>query len=192
MPSVFISGIIGGMNNTLNTQPWYQRLHFQILAAMLLGTLLGAVGGETAATYLGWMGTMFIRLLRMVIVPLILSSIVSGVTAVGGGKSLGRLGAKTFIYYISTSLLAIVVGLVLVNIIRPGVGADLAGTVTRTLPELQTPGSLGEIFFRLIPTNPFAAMVQGDMLAIIFFALLVGVAITQLPEARRVRMRSGF
>jgi Na+/H+-dicarboxylate symporter len=138
------------------------------------------------------MGTVFVRLLRMVIVPLILSSIVSGVTSVGGGRSLGRLGAKTFVYYVSTSLLAIVTGLVLVNLIRPGVGADLTGSISQELPELETPSSLAEIIFRLIPTNPVQAMVEGDMLAIIFFALVVGVAITKLPENQRERLRLGF
>ena len=172
--------------------PLYRQLHVQILAAMILGILLGWAGGETAANLLGWMGTIFVRLLRMVIVPLILSSIVSGVASVGGGRSLGRLGAKTFAYYVSTSLLAILTGLVLVNLIRPGVGADLTGQSSASLPELQTPSSLGDIIFRLIPTNPVAAMVEGDMLAIIFFALLVGVAITKLPREISERMRTGF
>ena len=103
---------------------------------MALGIALGSIGGDAAANALGWMGTMFVRLLRMVIVPLILSSIVSGVTSVGGGRSLGRLGAKTFAYYVSTSLLAIVTGLILVNLIRPGVGRDLTGAASASLPEL--------------------------------------------------------
>ena len=174
------------------TLPWYRQLHVQILAAMVLGVILGTIGGEAAGQALGWMGTIFVRLLRMVIVPLILSSIVSGVTSVGGGRSLGRLGAKTFVYYVSTSTLAILTGLVLVNLIRPGVGADLTQQSSAELPELETPSSLADIIFRLIPTNPVQAMVEGDMLAIIFFALLVGVAITHLPEAPRERLRGGF
>ena len=177
---------------TLHSGPWYRQLHVQILGAMILGALLGAIGGETAAQALGWMGTIFVRLLRMVIVPLILSSIVSGVTTVGGGKSLGRLGAKTFAYYVTTSLLAIVTGLILVNLIKPGVGADLTGSASSELPELETPSSLADIIFRLIPTNPVQAMVEGDMLAIIFFALLVGVSITRLPAPMRDRLRTGF
>jgi Na+/H+-dicarboxylate symporter len=179
-------------SSSITHRPWYAQLHVQILAAMILGVILGLLGGERAAQLLGWMGTVFVRLLRMVIVPLILSSIVSGVTSVGGGRSLGRLGAKTFVYYVSTSLLAIVTGLVLVNLIRPGVGADLTGSISQELPELETPSSLAEIIFRLIPTNPVQAMVEGDMLAIIFFALVVGVAITKLPENQRERLRLGF
>ena len=72
------------------SQPWYLQLHYQILAAMLIGVACGLIGGDTAAGWLGWMGTIFVRLLRMVIVPLILTSIISGVSAVGGGKALGR------------------------------------------------------------------------------------------------------
>ena len=179
-------------SSSITHRPWYAQLHVQILAAMVLGVILGLLGGERAAQLLGWMGTVFVRLLRMVIVPLILSSIISGVTSVGGGRSLGRLGGKTFLYYVSTSLLAIVTGLVLVNLIRPGVGADLTGSISQELPELETPSSMAEIIFRLIPTNPVQAMVEGDMLAIIFFALVVGVAITKLPENQRERLRLGF
>jgi len=168
---------------------WYRQLHYQILIAMLLGIASGLLGGEDAAHWLGWMGTIFVRLLRMVIVPLILTSIISGVSAVGGGRALGRLGARTFAWYISTSLFAILTGLFLVNLIRPGVGADLGSAAGATLPEIQTPSSLGEIFIRMIPTNPIAAMASGDMLATIFFALLVGVAITRLPAERSARLR---
>jgi proton glutamate symport protein len=178
-------------SSSIAHKPFYAQLHVQILAAMVLGVILGLLGGERAAQWLGWMGTVFVRLLRMVIVPLILSSIISGVTSVGGGRSLGRLGGKTFLYYVTTSLLAIVTGLVLVNLIRPGVGADLTGSISQELPELETPSSMAEIIFRLIPTNPVRAMVEGDMLAIIFFALVVGVAITKLPENQRERLRLG-
>lgn len=170
-------------------QRWYHQLHYQILVALILGVGAGLIGGDSAAQALGWMGTIFVRLLRMVIVPLIMTSIISGVSAVGGGRALGRLGARTFAWYITTSLLAILTGLVLVNLIRPGVGADLGSAASATLPEIQTPSSLGEIFIRMIPTNPIAAMASGDMLATIFFSLLVGVAITLLPSERAGRLR---
>jgi proton glutamate symport protein len=178
--------------STAASRPWYHQLYVQILAAMVLGTLLGTFLGESAAQALGWMGTIFVRLLRMVIVPLVFASIVSGITTVGGGRSLGRLGAKTFAYYISTSLLAILTGLVLVNLIRPGVGADLTSSTSATLPELQTPSSLADIFVRMIPINPVQSMAEGDMLAIIFFALLVGISITRLPAPMQTRLRTGF
>jgi Na+/H+-dicarboxylate symporter len=168
---------------------WYRQLHYQILIAMIVGIACGLLGGESAARWLGWMGTIFVRLLRMVIVPLILTSIISGVSAVGGGRALGRLGARTFAWYISTSFFAILVGLVLVNLIRPGVGADLGSAASAELPAIETPSNLAEIFVRMIPTNPIAAMASGDMLATIFFALLVGIAMTRLPQERSQRLR---
>jgi len=175
-----------------SSEVWFRQLHYQILVAMILGTACGLIGGEAAAQWLGWMGTIFVRLLRMVIVPLIMTSIISGVSAVGGGRALGRLGARTFAWYVSTSLFAILTGLILVNLIRPGVGAELGGAATAQLPEIQTPSSLGEIFIRLIPLNPIDAMASGDMLATIFFALLVGISITALPEERSRRLRGWF
>lgn len=151
---------------------------------MLLGVILGAALGQDAVRWVGWTGTIFVRLLRMVIVPLIFTSIVTGIASAGGHK-LGRLGAKTFAYYIGSSLLAVFTGLALVNLIRPGVGADLAGAATRELPTLQTPASLADVFVRMIPTNPIGAMASGDMLAIIFFAILVGISMVRLPEEPR-------
>ncbi len=174
------------------TGPWYGRLHYQIVIALTAGVVLGLSAGEAAVPWVGWMGTLFIRLLKMVIVPLIVTSIVSGVASVGSGRSLGRLGAKTLAYYLSTSLLAILVGLVLVNAIRPGHQAQLDITAAQELPELDTPESLAEIFIRLIPENPVQAAANGDMLAIIFFALLLGIGITRLPAGPQQTLRSLF
>jgi Na+/H+-dicarboxylate symporter len=168
--------------------PWHQRLHVQIFAAMILGFALALLFGEGAVRAVGWMGDLFVRLLKMVIVPLILSSIISGVASVGGGRSLGRLGAKTVLYYLVTSFLAILTGLILVNVLRPGVGADLGTVAGQELPELQTPSSLADIFLRMVPTNPVEAMSSGDMLGIIFFSILLGVALTKLPPAPRERL----
>lgn len=174
------------------TGPFYRHLWFQTLFAIVLGVVIGLASGGRSAEWFGWMGTIFVRLLKMVIVPLILTSIVTGVASVGTGRTLGRLGAKTLVYYVTTSLLAILTGLVLVNGIRPGVGADLGTAVGEELPEIQTVGSLGEIFYRMIPTNPIEAMAQGDMLAIIFFAILVGIALAHFPGGRQRTLRDLF
>ncbi len=179
-------------NPGIDTQPFYLRLHWQIAAAMVAGILLGSLVGDPAVTAVGWMGTIFVRLLRMVIVPLIFTSIVSGVAAVGSGSSLGRLGLRTFFYYIVTSFAAILTGLVLVNLIGPGRGADLGPASMATVPEIETPSNLAEIFVRMIPTNPVRALAEGDMLAVIFFALVVGVALTRLPTTRFDRLRFLF
>ncbi|MCA9242668.1 MAG: dicarboxylate/amino acid:cation symporter [Phycisphaerales bacterium] len=180
------------MTHVKSAGPCYTRLHNQIFIAMILGAILGSQFGEDAAFWLGWLGTLFVRLLKMVIVPLILTSIVTGVASIGSGRDLGRLGLKTLTYYIATSMLAIFVGLALVNTIRPGVGADLANAARENVPDLQPPSSLGDIFIRMVPTNPIEALASADMLAIIFFAIVLGVGITRLPEAPRRTLSDFF
>ena len=165
--------------------PWYKRLHWQILIAMALGTLVGLIWGDQVAPKVGWLGTLFIRLLKMVIVPLIVTSIVSGVSAVGGGRSLGRLFGKTMGYYILSSTLAILAGLFMVNLIRPGVGANIAGTETATIPELSTPSSPVELLLDIVPENVVAAAAKPNMLAMIFFSILMGMSIAGLPDKPR-------
>ena len=172
--------------------PWYRRLHIQIFIAMGIGVLLGTTLGESAEPWVGWMGTLFMRLLRMVVVPLILTSVVTGVASVGGGRSLGRLGAKTLAYYVATSMLAIVVGLVLANVVRPGDYADRNLAQQADLPELQTPGSLTEIFLRLVPENPFAALAGEDILGLIFFSILFGIVLSRLPDKHRLPLNNLF
>jgi len=127
------------------------------------------------------MGDVFIRLLKMVIIPLILSSIISGVANVGSTGNLGRLGLKTISYYLITSLLAIITGLILVNIIKPGIGADL-GFVQKLEGMDAAAGSIGQTILRMIPTNVFSSMANGEMLAIIFFSILFGFYITQIEN----------
>ena len=164
-------------------------LHWQILIGMALGVVFALLFGE-AVGYIDWIGTLFLRLLRMIIVPLIVASIVSGVAGQASATGLGKLGFKTLVYYLSTSLMAIVVGLFLVNLIQPGVGADLLKEGT---PEgLQTITSVTDLVLELVPKNVPDALVRADMLQIIFFCLLVGVVILQLPDARRKRMSELF
>ena len=98
------------------------KLHYQILIAMVLGLVFAVVFGKVA--FVDRMAEIFMRLLRMIIVPLVATSIVHGVAGIGDGKSLGRLGLKTLLYYCTTSLFAILVGLSLSNLLRPGDGLE--------------------------------------------------------------------
>ena len=165
--------------------PWYRQLHWQVLIAMALGALTGAVFGEPAAARLGWIGDLFMKLLRMIIVPLVLTSIISGVTSVGGGRALGRLFSKTMGYYMLSSLLAAIAGLALVNLIRPGDNANMTAAVQEELPELATPSSPVELLVDIVPENVFQAAATADMLAIIFFCIVFGASITALPDKSR-------
>ncbi len=171
--------------------PWYRRLHWQVAAAMVTGVLVGALGGEGAANALGWMGDLFMRLLRMIIVPLVLTSIVSGVASVGGGRAIGRLFSKTLGYYVTSSLLAACVGVLMFNIWRPGRGADLSTAVQDELPQLDTPSGL-DLLLNVVPRNFVDAMASADMLAIIFFCIVFGAAITTLPDKPRTLVTDIF
>ena len=134
----------------------------------------------------------FMRLLKMLIVPLILSSIVTGVTTVAGGKEFGRLGLKTIIYYMSTSLLAIAGGLLVVNIFQPGTGADLGLSIPETFAAGQG-SNFADIFIRMVPPNIFAALADNSqMLQIIVFALIIGFFIARTPEPHGPRVRGLF
>ena len=166
------------------------KLHWQILIALGIAILSGLFLTDYVS-YVDWMGQLFLRALKMIIVPLILTSIISGVANIGDAHNLGRLGLKTFAYYISTSLFAIVTGLILVNIIQPGVGADLG--LKSEVPHLTaTSGDLSEIILRMVPTNIFDALASADMLAIIFFSILFGYFITKVDEKYKVMFTDFF
>jgi len=165
--------------------PWYRQLHWQVLVAMVVGAITGLVVGEPAADSFGWIGDLFMKLLRMIIVPLVLTSIISGVASVGGGKALGRLFSKTLGYYVLSSLLAVMVSLTMVNLIRPGVGANMTGTTQQELPELETATSPVELLLDIVPENVIQAAAGADMLALIFFSIVFGAALTTLPDKTR-------
>jgi proton glutamate symport protein len=172
------------------------KLHWQIFIGLLAGVIFALI-----ARYLGWqdivldyvsvLGTIFLRALRMVIVPLIISSIISGVTGIGNTENFGRMSAKTFTYYISTSLIAIITGLIIVNLVQPGIGVHLG---FEKVPEELNANveKLGDTLLGIIPVNPFAAMVKGDILPTIFFSLLFGFFITRISEPYKSNLSNFF
>ncbi|OGU28297.1 MAG: sodium:dicarboxylate symporter [Ignavibacteria bacterium GWA2_35_9] len=162
------------------------KLHWQILIALGLGILYGLFF-TGAVEYVSWMGDLFLRALKMIIIPLIITSIVSGVSNIGSAQNLGKLGLKTISYYILTSLMAIFVGLILVNILQPGVGADLG--FRKDVEGLNVVSdSLGNILLRMIPSNIFEALVSADMLAIIFFSIIVGFFLTRVDDYYKTKL----
>jgi Na+/H+-dicarboxylate symporter len=140
---------------------------------------------------LDFVGQLFLNALKMLIVPLIVSSIIIGVAGIGDSENLGRLGGKTIGYYAMTSTLAIVVGLMMVNIIQPGVVEGSPQEVfglSQDTAELQAEladkgaGDIVAIFLRMIPTNVVQAASEGQMLGLIFFSLLYGFFLTRIPN----------
>ncbi len=155
------------------------QLHWQILIALILSIFFGIFFPEYTH-YVGWMGDLFLRALQMIIVPLIFAAIVTGVSGMGNAENLGRLGLKTISYYMMTSLFAILTGLILVNLIKPGIGADLG--LQGEIEGLEVAGSFGETLMNIIPVNIVEAMMKADMLAIIFFAVLFGFFTTKVKN----------
>jgi Na+/H+-dicarboxylate symporter len=166
------------------------KLHWQILIALVIAVFLGLYL-PSSVKYLSWMGELFLRGLKMVIVPLIFASIVSGVTSIGSSKRLGRIGMKTFTYYIATSFIAILTGLFLVNIIRPGVNVNMGfSEEISQLPSAS--GKINDLLMRMVPENIIDSMAKGDILPIIFFAILFGFFISQVPDNYRKPMTTFF
>lgn len=163
------------------------QLHWHILIAMGCGALIWVAGFflHASTEFMHPLGEIFIRLLKMVIVPLVMSSIIVGVAGVSDPKNLGRLGLKTFGYYTLTSFLAIMIGLFLANTIKPGVGVDIPTSEVYSAESLEQPGSVFEIVIRMIPTNPVSAASEGDMLGIIFFSLFFGFAMARVSANYR-------
>ena len=174
------------------------KLHWQILIAIFLAILAGilttpesAFLGVTVTGIYDFMGTMFLNALRMLIVPLIMSSIISGVAGLGSGSDLGRLGLKTASYYIASSLLAICLGLLVVNLVAPGIvngqpAGEILGLEENTAEivaqvEGRGTGDLAELFLRMIPINIVGAAADGEMLGLIFFSILFGYFLNFIP-----------
>lgn len=153
--------------------------------------IIKAAYDNTPVSALSWLGDLFLRALKMIIIPLILSSLISGVSGIGSGSSLGRLGLKTFTYYILTSIIAILTGLLLVNIIKPGVGTELNFSAKMEgLVENQP--TLRQTLLSIIPENIFNAFTENQMLAIIFFAILFGFFITRISDEYREILVKAF
>lgn len=172
-----------------------------MLLAVLAGTLSGTdsslLGVPVLAIYT-FLGTLFMNALKMLIVPLIFSSIITGVSAMGDGESMGRLGGKTLLYYLLTSMLAILVGLAAVNLLQPGIidgvpardAIGLSETDTSAIAGAVQGQGMGEvvnIFVRMVPPNIVSAAAEGQMLGLIFFSLLFGYFMTRISgEPARV------
>lgn len=177
------------------------KLHWQILIAIILAVFAGLLTGKDTAilgisfySLYDFFGTLFMNALKMVIVPLIVASIITGIAGIGGAQGLGRMGAKTIAYYITTSLLAILVGLVLVNVLTPGIVdgepiKDLLTVSAEQISETQEKvagkdvSSIADVFLRMVPVNIVQAAAEGQMLGLIVFSILFGYFISRIPEA---------
>ncbi|MGN7298161.1 cation:dicarboxylate symporter family transporter [Ferdinandcohnia sp. SAFN-114] len=169
----------------------------QILIGLILGIIVGGIfyGSETAQSVLQPFGDLFLRLIKMIVVPIVLSSIIVAIAGVGDLKSVGKLGAKSLTYFIGMTMVAIAVGLISANLFQPGAGlvmdqleqSDISGYVETS--EAQEGKSITDTLLHIVPTNPFQAMVEGDMLATIFFAVVFGLGIAAIGEKGKPVLR---
>tara|TARA_Y100000590_G_scaffold458279_1_gene612660 strand:- start:224 stop:1468 length:1245 start_codon:yes stop_codon:yes gene_type:complete len=173
-------------------------LHWQVFYAMVLGCVIGFIfkstGDYVISNFLYELitlcGVLFIRLLKMVMVPLIFTSIIIGVSSIGSGRKVGRLSIKTFLYYLLTSLIAIIIGLFLSNLIQPGIGATIVENTSFDSSKIQTSASPADILIRMIPTNPIQSLASGDMLGIIFFAIFFGFVINRIDSKKSSALKN--
>ena len=166
------------------------KLHTKIFLGLVLGVIAGLVFREKVLI-IQPVGTVFLRLITMIVVPLVFVSLMLGTASLGDVRKLGRIGAKTAVYFVITTIIAICVGLFLANTINPGKGlnenvkAELyknyEAKAEAGIKRLEEKPSITEILINIVPTNPVAAFIEGNMLQIIFMALLFGVVLTMIP-----------
>lgn len=170
---------------------WYfkSNLLARIMIALVAGVVVGiALGFGDPATTKAFVdntkifGDIFIRLLKMIIVPVILFSLIGGAASIAPSK-LGRVGAKIIAFYMATSALSVALGLFFANLLQPGAGMNLVGTTGIAGKVAEAP-SLATVFMNIIPTNPAESLAKGDVLPIIFFAMLFGLAISFLKDSK--------
>jgi len=175
-------------------------LAWQILIALVLGIIVGAVLHNQPEdrewlvnNILSPAGDIFIHLIKMIVVPIVISSLIVGIAGVGDAKKLGRIGLKTILYFEVITTVAIVVGITLANVFKPGTGIDMSTLATVDISKYEATTaqvqegthSLVATILSLIPQNIFASMAKGEMLPIIFFSVLFGLGLSALPSEQR-------
>jgi proton glutamate symport protein len=165
-------------------------LAWQIFIGLVLGIIVGAIfyGNPKVAVYLQPIGDIFLRLIKMIVIPIVISSLVVGVASVGDLKKLGKLGGKTLIYFEIITTIAIVVGLLAANVFQPGAGVNMKSlektdiqSYIDTTNEVQH-HSMVETFVNIVPKNIFESLSTGNMLPIIFFSVMFGLGVAAIGE----------
>ena len=166
-------------------------LAWQILIGLILGIIVGAVfyGNENVSKYLQPLGTIFMNMIKMIVVPIIVSTLILGVAGQGDFKKLGKLGVKTLVYFEVITTFAIIIGIVLADTVHPGVGVSMEhltkgdiSTYVETSKTVKEGGGFADTIIHIVPTNIIQSMAEGNMLAIIFFSVLFGLGVAAIGE----------
>jgi Na+/H+-dicarboxylate symporter len=168
----------------------YRRLSLglKILIFMVVGVVVGLVAGERALI-VEPLGDLFIRLLMMSVIPLVFFNLLAGITSLTDVSALGRLGGKIVLYYMVTTTIALTIGLVVMHLLEPGVGMQLAEQVDESFGDVP---SITDVFLGLIPENPFEAFATGNVAQVVIFAIFLGVVTLLLPDKSREPLQNGY
>src|SRR3954468_2053861 len=167
------------------TRPFYRSLYAQVLAGIVLGRILGGVAPETAAA-MKPLGDGFIKLIKMLIGPIVFATITVGIARMGAMRDVGRIGIRTLLYFEFISSLALVIGLVVVNVLQPGVGLHVDPSAAPPAAAAGAPTGTVDFLLNIIPTTVLDGFVRGDILQVLLVSLLVGVAL--LSQGQRASM----
>jgi len=170
---------------------WYFKPN--LLARILIGLILGAIVGiilgffpDSIKPFVDnskFFGDLFIRLLKMIVVPVILFSLIAGSASIAPSR-LGRVGVKIMVYYLLTSAFAVFIGLVFANIFQPGAGFNVVGDVAVKGTQAAPP-TIAQILLNIVPTNPFESLMKGDVLPVIFFAVVFGLGLSYIKDSKQ-------
>jgi len=165
--------------------PFYRSLYAQVLAGILLGVILGVVAPETGAA-MKPLGDGFIKLIKMLIGPIVFATITVGIARMGAMRDVGRIGIRTLVYFEAVSTLALIIGLVVVNILQPGTGLHVDPSAAPPAAAAGAPTNTVDFLLNIIPTTVLDGFVRGDILQVLVVSLLVGVAL--LSQGDRARL----
>ena len=155
------------------------KLHTQIFIGIVLGVLTGYFFSDISPVILSPVGEIFMRLLRLLVIPLVFTSVTLGIVSIGDPKHLGSVSSKTFLYFISTGFIATSLGLVLASLIKPGVGHATSGLNGE---DYGTPPPFSDLIVNIAPQNIFESLSRGDILPVIVFAILLGMALIEIES----------
>ena len=155
------------------------KLHTQIFISIVLGVLAGIFLKEQTPIFIQPFGQIFMRLLKLLVIPVVFTSVTLGIVSIGDPKHLGSISTKAFIYFISTGFIATSIGLFLANTIKPGINSQISVQGLQNVVENTKP-SISELFVSMAPQNIFESLSKGEILPVIIFAILLGVALTKI------------
>ena len=168
-------------------------LSIKILISLIIAVITGVIAGPGALPFIKWwiapIGTMFINLIKMMIVPVVFTSLIVGVTSLGDTKKLGRIGLKTLVLYLLTTAIAIIIGFAVAGVSHPGVGMHITNG---TVQAAKAAPSIMQVILDMIPSSPVQSMAKSDILPVIVFALFIGVGIVKIEPQKGSQLISFF